>query len=125
MARLTTSLLVDRARVVRKVSAGPKIEGQAYSSRTHLAWMPARMIPAAAPEGDDQHAHRRVLATAQILLPADADVLASDELEVESAVGAGAWQVVGQPEPLRGRSKVIGVAVPVRRVLEPTREDVE
>lgn len=123
MGRLSSSL-VDRARVVRRVPAGPRVEGRTPMSEVAGDWTPARLVPADAPERDDGHGLQRVQERGEVVLAGDPDVRASDVLEVQSGLlGAGRWQVSGAPRRAASTRRVRAVVIPVSRVLEPVRED--
>jgi len=53
MGRLSTAL-TDQARTVRMEPTGPRVEGSTPLTSLASDWMPARLVPADAPEVEDQ-----------------------------------------------------------------------
>ena len=116
MGRLSTAL-VDRARVVRKVEAGERVEGATPMTDVPGAWFAARLVIRDATERDDAHGGRGVLARGQVVCPPGTDVLASDRLEVRSPLlGDAIWQVVSAPERATTSRATVAVIVSVQRV---------
>lgn len=123
MARLSRAL-IDRARIVRQVAAGPRVEGASPMAATYGDWFPCRLVIRDARE--DPHGGRRaVTARGQIVCPPGADVLASDQVEIRSPLlGDGRWQVVAAPERATTGRAVKALLIDVERVTEPTRDSV-
>lgn len=115
---LLSGALADRARVIRNVATGPRVEGRTQTVATSFGWMAARLVVAPSREVDD-NGRRRIVETGQLLC-ASTNVLTSDELEVESATaGDGRWRVSGAPQVILTRRLGHAVVVPVERLREP------
>jgi hypothetical protein len=113
-----TPALRDRARVVRPVKIGPRVEGRTLVEPTHGEWFPARLIVTTAREVED-NGRRRVVEAGELVCATD-DVRTSDAIEVESAtLGSGRWQVAGTVQVAQTRRPTLAVVIPVERVLEP------
>jgi len=120
VASLTGTVLADRARVIRKVADGPRVEGRMALLDTTGDWFAARLIPAPSVEiEDERHGRRRIVETGSLVC-ANADLLTSDELEVQSrTLGDARWRIAGAPQIHRNRRARNAVVVPVERLVEP------
>lgn len=110
-----TASLRGRARIVRDVRHGSRVEGHTPSAPVRSEWFACRVIPADARESDDGHGGRRVVARAQLVGRAT-DLRSNDSIEID---GGAVWRVVGEPEILQARSASPVVTVPLERVIEP------
>jgi hypothetical protein len=116
---LLSGALADRARVVRSVQVGPRVEGRTDTQETSFDWQPARLVPDPSGREAEENGQRVIHQTARLVL-ADADVLTTDVIEVQSATaGAGRWEVVGVPEVVATRRLGRAVVVAVARTVEP------
>ena len=116
--------LVDRARVVRKVETGERVEGRSLLVPTHGEWFPARLIVSPSREvADDRAGVRRIVERGELVCSTE-DVLASDELDVKSRTfGDGRWRVAGTAQVTPTRRPGRAVVVPVERLVEPPPQE--
>lgn len=121
-----SSALVDKARRISETATAEKVDGTTIFTPTTGAWFKARLTLEAAPESDDpQGGVRRTERTATLMYSKrDAAhnavvVVATDKIEVNSkALGTTVFEVVGDPEPLRKKRRVIGFEVPLSLISE-------
>lgn len=109
--------LVDRARVVRNVSAGTRVEGRTPYTATPGQWFKVRL---SLPSGSESQASagRSTSQQAQVMTGrkdvsgAVLDVRASDQVEVVSAaLGTYLFEVTGTPKPIRKKRRLLGWTV--------------
>lgn len=119
MGRLSAAL-TDRARVIRRVATGARVEGRTPTGETFGSWTACRLVPADAPERDDGLGLRRVIERAELVTGPGLDVQASDDIEVQSRLlGNGRWEVVGAPRAAASSRRVRAVVIPLQRTVEP------
>lgn len=121
-----TSVLLDRARLVRKAASATKVGGRTTFVDTEPGtWFAARLqMPST--QAEQQPADfvaKRIVPTPTLMYAPDDDignpveVRFSDMLEVESEdLGNALWQVTTEPEPYRKKRGIIGFEVQLRRV---------
>jgi hypothetical protein len=117
--------LVDRARTVSFAPAGPKVRGSTQFAYVRSEWFKARLTLPASTESTDGSGSRRKQVREPTLLVGVKDLqgqpftLSSDDRIQVRAAGLGedsVWDVVGNPEPLRKKRRVIGFQVTLKRV---------
>src|SRR5947199_26742 len=117
-------VLVDRARPLRKREAGRRVEGRTIRGVAPGEWFKCRLTLPSAVEDSGATAGVRPVTTQPMLLLGVKDlageplVLHNDlRLEINSRqLGLATWDVVGEPEPLRKKRRVIGYQAAIRRV---------
>ena len=117
--------LVDRARVIRKVSAGHRVEGTTVLTPQTGSWFRARLGSSPAPQTPVDAASTHTTNESSLLVglkDSDGnplDISAVDQIEVDSKqLGRALWTVTGSPKPLRKKRSLIGYRVAVRKVDE-------
>ena len=116
---LLTPALADRARTVRTVRSGPRVEGRKAGVKVSDEWMPARLIPALSREVTSEGGRRRIVQRGSLVC-ASADLLTSDEIDVDSrAFGRATWKVLGPPQIVITRRMGRASVVEVERLVEP------
>ena len=118
------SVLVDRARPLRKVVGAERVEGTTVVSAQTGEWFRARLT---LPEATEQAQNgRKVTMPSPSLLYSLRDVsgnlielAAQDRVEVESVqLGNYVWQVTGDPKPIRKKRTLLGYRAQLKRVDE-------
>ncbi|MDP1849782.1 MAG: hypothetical protein Q8K79_18495 [Solirubrobacteraceae bacterium] len=108
--------LRQRARTIRVVRHGERVEGRSGHAEIRGEWFPARVVLGAAREADDR-GHKKIIQAAQLVGRVD-DLLSSDAIEVE---GGARWRVTSQPEVLQPRSATPVVTAALERTIEAPR----
>lgn len=121
-----TSVLVDRARLIRKAATPLKVGGRTtFVDVEPGEWFSCRLeMPTVAPESrPPSFASKRVVLSPTLIFDIEDDegtevvVRADDMLTVESEdLGSATWQVTGQPMPFRKKEGIIGWQVGVKRI---------
>lgn len=119
------SVLVDRARTVRRAPTPLKVEGRTAFADVKGEWFRARLDLRGYPQTRDPGSRAKTIKTPSLmfatkdLVGGAIEVRATDRIEVRSVqLGDATWEVTGSPEPWRKKRLVIGYQVPVRRVDE-------
>lgn len=124
-----TSVLIDRARLVRLAASATKVGGRTTFVETEPGtWFAARLQMAATTEQQPSgFVSKRAVPTPTLIFATiddagnEVEVRFNDVLEVESEdLGSTTWQVTQEPEPFRKKQGVIGFQVQLKRV--ETRE---
>lgn len=119
------SALVDRARIVRQVSATEtRVAGSSVLAQVEGNWFRARLeLPGGSEsEAPERGRRRQVLAPTLLFEPfdeanEDVDLSADDYVEVDSVeLGRTRWQITTFPQPIRKKRAVIGFQVTLRRI---------
>lgn len=118
--------LVDRARILSKTAAAPRLEGTTQLVEVRGAWFRARLFLNGATDASDPQLGRWASVEQPQLLCGIRDVdreqveIHGDQrIEVNSkALGHHVWRVTGEPQPLRRRVHLIGWLATVERVVE-------
>lgn len=120
------SVLVDRARLVRKLASTTKVLGRTtFVEGEPGTWFAARlqMPTATAEQIPPGFVSKRVVLVPTLIFAVEDDngtpvtVRFNDMLEIESDdLGTETWQVSGEPMPFRKREGIIGWQVTVKRV---------
>lgn len=119
MALLTGRALADRARVIRNVTHGERIEGRSVSIPVPDDWWACRLVPSPSREAEADGGRRRIVETATVIARTT-NVQTADTLEIDSqTIGRGRWKVSGTPQIVITRRLGRGVVVPVERLVEP------
>lgn len=116
--------LVDRARVVWREPAGPRVDGRTPFEDVHGEWFKARLtVPSTTESADPAGARRRVPVAPTLmygvrdLAGGPVEVNSNQRVEVDSPqLGRDVWDVVSEPEPMRKRRTIIGWIATIRRV---------
>ena len=115
-------VLVDNARTVERRAAGQRVEGRTIYGTATGPWFKCRLTLPSALETDAEVV-RPVQIVPTVLYGirdenGDVVILHNDvRLEVGSKeLGDSVWDVVGEPEPLRKKRRVIGWQATIRRV---------
>jgi hypothetical protein len=119
------SVLVDQARPVEQREAGVRVEGRTVFRPVKGEWFKCRLtLPLAIEDAPGTAGLRQVPVQPTILLgtkdvSGGAVELHNDlRLEIVSKqLGSAVWDVVGEPEPLRKKRKVIGYQATVRQII--------
>ena len=118
------SVLVDRARPLRKVVGSQRVEGTTVVEAQTGDWFRARLtLPEAAEQTQNG---RKVTMPSPSLLYSLKDtegnpieLAAQDRVEVESVqLGSHVWQVTGDPKPIRKKRTLLGYRAQLKRVDE-------
>jgi hypothetical protein len=118
------SVLVDKARPVRKVVNGARVEGTTVASVVTGEWFRARLTLAEAQETTENGRKRTLPAPSLIYSLRDLggnliQLAAQDKVEIESVqLGNNTWQVTGDPKPIRKKRSLIGYKASLKRVDE-------
>lgn len=118
------SALVDRARTVERRAAGRRVEGRTIYGATRGAWFRCRLeLPQAAERAGDPAGVRAVQVEPSLMFGVrdlEGGVLRianNVRVEVNSVeLGDSMWDVVGEPQPMRKKRRVIGFTATLRRV---------
>lgn len=113
------AVLVDRARVLSKESAGRKVEGTTQMTPVIGPWFRARLFLPAAGEDDgpsgNGYGRKRTVARPQLMYAlrdtdgGDIDLHFDHKVEVDSVqLGRAVWEVDGEPEKIRKKRSLIG-----------------
>jgi hypothetical protein len=121
------SVLVDRGRAVRRVPAGPPVEGTTEFAIEYGEWKRVR-IRADAPggEGSTGATYRSDAQPTLLYLSGERSLglRAEDRVEVDSPeLGRRVWEVVGDPKPMRKKRRVLAFRAQLRLVDEHALTD--
>jgi hypothetical protein len=116
--------LVDQARTVERLAAGRRVEGRTIYGTSTGAWFRCRLqLPPAGERTGDTAGVRAVQREPTLMLgvkDTQGEPLAlrnNMRVEVNSReLGRSTWDVVGDPEPMRKKRRVIGFVATLRRV---------
>ena len=116
--------LVDKARVLGKAASSQRVEGTTLYVETRSAWFRARLElgqgaggRAAATQAKQSTRSPEVMVSVKDLLGQPVLINNQDRLEIDSReLGRTVYDVVGDPEPIRKKRRVIGWTVMVSRV---------
>lgn len=116
--------LVDQARVLGLASSALRVEGTTVYEETMTAWFRARLEvgkPTGAPmeaSGAQQSVKNPTLMVGvRDSAGRDITITGQDRIEVDSKqLGRETFEVVGDPEPIRKKRRVIGWTVQLRKV---------
>jgi hypothetical protein len=119
------AVLVDRARVHSKAATASRVEGQTVYEPVVGDWFKARLTLQQAPEQNAPTTGAPEALSAPTLMCGPKDtrgnvivINGQDRIEIISAqLGDALWDVVGDPNPLRKKKRVIGWEVALRRVV--------
>lgn len=123
------SALVDRARIVRKQTTGPRVLGTTSVVPTHGSWFRCRLDLPMGPEDTTEPGlgagRRSARKRPQVMFDVrdeDGGTVAlsfSDQIEIDSPqLGLATWKVTATPRPIRKKRTVIGWEVTLERVVE-------
>ena len=119
VALLTGRALADRARTIRNVTHGARIEGRSLSVPVADGWWPCRLVPSPSREVEAEGGRRRIVETATLITRAT-NVQTADTLEVDSqTIGRARSKVSGTPQIVITRRLGRGVVLPLERLMEP------
>lgn len=116
--------LVDKARTLGKTSDGERIEGTIYRTNVTGPWFRCRFEPSPQTENRDDARVRVSAGASMIVSTADLDgtpldIHSDDRIEVDSVqLGTNVFLVLGDPEPLRKKRRVVGYRISLARVID-------
>src|SRR4051812_29824890 len=106
---LLATALSDRARVVRRIATGPRVEGSRQTAEVTDDYFPCRVVEAPSREARDGRGSVRLVQQATLVCQTD-DVRATDEVEVNSrTAGDARWRVSGEPTTIRHQGRTATV----------------